>query len=159
IKDLYEQINILPIEIPPLGRRREDIPLLVSHFLEQATEPDGQKKIYTPQAIELLATTDWPGNVRQLFDLVKRNIALARGEVMTEELAIPTYAEARDRFSREYLAQNLRRTSGNVAQAARLAKRSRTDFYNLLARYRLHPEDFKSEGSRQRKVTDADEDD
>jgi two-component system response regulator GlrR len=167
-KDLYHQIDILPIEIPPLGRRREDIPLLVSHFLEQATEPGGQKKIYTPKAIELLATTDWPGNVRQLFDLVKRNIALAHGEVMTEELVqnsldgrpgtIPTYAEARDRFSREYLAQNLRHTSGNVAQAARLAKRSRTDFYNLLARYRLHPEDFKNETSPHRKGTDPDED-
>ena len=167
-KDLYDQIDILPIEIPPLGRRREDIPLLVSHFLEQATEPGGQKKIYTPKAIELLATTDWPGNVRQLFDLVKRNIALAHGDVMTEELVqnsldgrpgtIPTYAEARDRFSREYLAQNLRHTSGNVAQAARLAKRSRTDFYNLLARYRLHPEDFKNEGSPHRKSTDPDED-
>jgi two-component system, NtrC family, response regulator GlrR len=160
-KDLYYLINILPIEMPPLGRRREDIPLLVSHFLEQATEPGGQRKIYSPKAIELLATTDWPGNVRQLFDLVKRNIALAHGEVMTEELVqqslgdesgkIPTYDEARDSFSREYLAQNLRRTSGNFPQAARLAKRSRTDFYNLLARYRLHPEDFKKAAAPVRK--------
>src|SRR3984885_10367297 len=62
--DLYYQISILPIEMPPLGRRREDIPLLVSHFLEQATEPGSQRKIYSPKAIELLATTDWPGNVR-----------------------------------------------------------------------------------------------
>lgn len=169
-KDLYYLINILPIEMPPLGRRREDIPLLVSHFLEQATEPGGQRKIYSPKAIELLATTDWPGNVRQLFDLVKRNIALAHGEVMTEELVqqslggesgkIPTYDEARDSFSREYLAQNLRRTSGNVAQAARLAKRSRTDFYNLLARYRLHPEDFKKAAAPVRKdPPDAGDDD
>ena len=167
-KDLYQQINILPIEIPPLGRRREDIPLLVSHFLEQATEPGGQKKIYSPKAIELLATTDWPGNVRQLFDLVKRNIALARGDIITEEFVqqslgaepgkIPTYDEARDTFSREYLAQNLRRTSGNVAQAARLAKRSRTDFYNLLARYRLHPEDFKNTAASGRKEPDAEND-
>jgi two-component system, NtrC family, response regulator GlrR len=167
-RDLYQQINILPIEIPPLGRRREDIPLLVSHFLEQATEPGGQKKIYSPKAIELLATTDWPGNVRQLFELVKRNIALSRGEIMTEELVqqslggeppkIPTYDEARDSFSREYLAQNLRRTSGNVAQAARLAKRSRTDFYSLLARYRLHPEDFKDPGRATRKAADNDTD-
>jgi two-component system, NtrC family, response regulator GlrR len=166
-RDLYHQINILPIEIPPLGRRREDIPLLVSHFLEQATEPGGQKKIYSPKAIELLATTDWPGNVRQLFDLVKRNIALSHGEVMTKEFVqeslggeppkIPTYDEARDNFSREYLAQNLRRTAGNVAQAARLAKRSRTDFYNLLARYRLHPEDFKNPGPATRKDSDGDE--
>jgi two-component system response regulator GlrR len=169
-RDLYHQINILPIEIPPLGRRREDIPLLVSHFLEQATEPGGQKKIYSPKAIELLTTTDWPGNVRQLFDLVKRNIALSHGEIMTEELVqqslggeppkIPTYDEARDSFSREYLAQNLRRTAGNVAQAARLAKRSRTDFYNLLARYRLHPEDFKNPGpAAPPKTSDDDEHD
>ena len=167
-RDLYHQINILPIEIPPLGRRREDIPLLVSHFLEQATEPGGQKRIYSPKAIELLATTDWPGNVRQLFDLVKRNIALSHSEIMTEEFVqqslggeppkIPSYDDARDNFSREYLAQNLRRTSGNVAQAARLAKRSRTDFYNLLARYRLHPEDFKNHGPATRKDSDGDED-
>jgi two-component system, NtrC family, response regulator GlrR len=157
LSELYYQINILPIEIPPLGRRREDIPLLVSHFLEQASEPGGQKKIYSPKAIELLATTDWPGNVRQLFDLVKRNVALSHGEVMSKEFVerslggdtakIPTYDEARDQFSRDYLAENLQRTAGNVTQAARLAKRSRTDFYKLLARYRLHAEDFKSSQS------------
>jgi two-component system response regulator GlrR len=153
LRNLYYQINILPIDIPPLGRRREDIPLLVSHFLEQATEPGGQRKIYSPQAIELLATTDWPGNVRQLFEAVKQNVKLSHGEVMTKEFVkqslgerpakIPTYDEARDQFSRDYLAENLQRTSGNVTKAARLAKRSRTDFYKLLARYRLQPEDFK----------------
>jgi two-component system response regulator GlrR len=167
--DLYYQINILPIEIPPLGRRREDIPLLVSHFLEQAKEEGGQKKIYSPKAIELLATTDWPGNVRQLFDLVKQNVALSHGKVMTEAFVqqslgadpakIPTYDEARERFTRDYLAENLQRTAGNVAQAARLAKRSRTDFYKLLARYRLHPNDFKNAGSAGTKETDADEKD
>ncbi len=78
LRDLYDLINILPIEIPPLGRRREDIPLLVSHFLEQATEPGSQRKIYSPKAIELLTTTDWPANVRQLFELVQRNVALSR---------------------------------------------------------------------------------
>ena len=161
LRNLYYQINILPIEMPPLGRRREDIPLLVSHFLEQATEAGSQRKIYSPKAIELLATTDWPGNVRQLFDLVKQNVALSRGEVMTEDFVqqflgtdpakIPTYEEARDKFSRDYLAENLRRTAGNVSQAARLAKRSRTDFYKLLARYRLHAEDFKKSDAADQK--------
>jgi two-component system, NtrC family, response regulator GlrR len=153
LRDLFDRIAILPIEMPPLGRRREDIPLLVSHFLEQAKEPGGDEKIYTPEAIELLATTDWPGNVRQLFDLVKKNVALSHGKVMTKEFVqqsmpedpgkIPTYDEARDAFARAYLADNLQRTSGNVTQAARIAKRTRTDFYKLLARYRLHPDDFK----------------
>jgi two-component system response regulator GlrR len=169
LKDLYYQISVLPIEIPPLGRRREDIPLLVSHFLEQATEPGGQKKIYSPTAIELLATTDWPGNVRQLFDLVKQNVALSHGNVMTKEFVeqslggdptkIPSYDEARERFARDYLAENLQRTAGNVTQAARLAKRTRTDFYKLLARYRLLPDDFKNPDPRSRRKTDADEDD
>jgi two-component system response regulator GlrR len=167
LRDLYYQINILPIEMPPLGRRREDIPLLVSHFLEQATEVDGQRKIYSPKAIELLATTDWPGNVRQLFDLVKRNVALSHGEVMSKDFVqeslggepgkIPTYNEARDQFSRDYLAENLQRTAGNVTKAARLAKRSRTDFYKLLARYRLHADDFKNAESTNKRSTDGDE--
>jgi two-component system response regulator GlrR len=152
-QDLYYQINILPIEIPPLGRRREDIPLLVSHFLEQAKEPGGKKKIYSPEAIELLATTDWPGNVRQLFDLVKQNVALSHGKIMTREFVqrslgkdaktVPTYDEAREEFTVAYLKNNLETTAGNVSQAARLAKRNRTDFYKLLARHRLQPDDFK----------------
>jgi two-component system response regulator GlrR len=168
LEDLYYQISILPIEVPPLGRRREDIPLLVSHFLEQATEPGGQKKIYSPKAIELLATTDWPGNVRQLFDLVKQNLALSHGNIMSKEFVekslggeptkIPSYDEAREKFSRDYLAENLQRTAGNVTQAARLAKRTRTDFYKLLARYRLQPDDFKNPGPTRRKNTKADED-
>jgi len=156
-QDLYSELNILPIEIPELGRRREDIPLLVSHFLEQATVPGGQQKIYSREAIELLATNDWPGNVRQLFDLVKQHVAMAGGKVMTREFVkkslgadsakVPTYSEARDRFSRDYLAANLQRTAGNVSQSARLAKRNRSDFYKLLARYRLHPDDFKDPDS------------
>lgn len=157
-QDLYYHINILPIEIPPLGRRREDIPLLVSHFLEQATEPGGAKKIYTPEAIELLATTDWPGNVRQLFDLVKQNVALSHSKIMSKEFVerslgkdtkkVPTYDEARETFARNYLTSNLQATSGNISQAARLAKRNRTDFYKLLARYRVEPNDFKNDAER-----------
>ncbi|HEX3950561.1 MAG TPA: sigma 54-interacting transcriptional regulator [Steroidobacteraceae bacterium] len=156
-RDLLNLINILPIEIPPLGRRREDIPLLISHFLEQAIEPGGQTKIYSPQAIELLATTDWPGNVRQLFELVKQHVALSHSKIMSKEFvqrslgeqsaSLPAYDEARDKFSRDFLAENLQRAGGNVTKAARLAKRSRTDFYKLLARHRLDAEDFKEAGA------------
>jgi two-component system, NtrC family, response regulator GlrR len=151
-QDLYYHLDVLPIEIPPLGRRREDIPLLVSHFLEQAGE-EGAKKLYSPEAIELLATTDWPGNVRQLFELVKQNVALSRGKIMSKEFVerslgagmkkVPSYQEARENFTRDYLTSNLQATSGNVSESARLAKRNRTDFYKLLARHRVAPEDFK----------------
>jgi len=152
-EDLYYRINVLPIEVPPLGRRREDIPLLVSHFLEQATEKSGLAKIYSPKAVELLMTADWPGNVRQLFDLVKHNVGHSRDKVMTEELVqqslgsdstrIPSFNDARNEFARGYLVKNLQSTSGNISKSARLAKRNRTDFHKLLLRYRVLAEDFK----------------
>jgi|GEM_PF-567647 len=152
-EDLYYFINVLPIEVPTLGRRREDIPLLVSRFLEQATEEGGLAKIYSPKAVHLLVTAEWPGNVRQLFDLVKQNVATSQGKVMTEEfvqqslgsdsMRLPSYDDARDEFSRDYLAKSLESTSGNVTKSAILAKRNRTDFYKLLSRYRLEPEKFK----------------
>jgi two-component system, NtrC family, response regulator GlrR len=152
-EDLYYRINVLPIEVPPLGRRREDIPLLISHFLDQATEESGLAKIYSPEALELLMTADWPGNVRQLFDLVKQNVVHSPDKVMTEEYVqqslgsdstrIPSFDDARDEFSRGYLVKSLQSTAGNITQSARLAKRNRTDFYKLLLRYRILAEDFQ----------------
>jgi two-component system response regulator GlrR len=157
-EDLYYRINVLPIEVPPLGRRREDIPLLISHFLEQATVESGLEKMYSPKAMELLMTVDWPGNVRQLFDLVKQNVVDSQDKVMTEEFVqqslgsdstrIPSFDDARDEFARGYLVKNLQSTAGNISQSARLAKRNRTDFYKLLSRYRVLAEDFKRRPDR-----------
>ncbi|MDP9083209.1 MAG: sigma-54 dependent transcriptional regulator [Pseudomonadota bacterium] len=156
-QELYYQINVLSIEVPPLGRRREDIPLLISRFLEEATDESGVARIYSPKAVELLATTDWPGNVRQLFDFVKQNVALSQNRVISEEFVkqslgdnvtrVPSYDEAREEFSRAYLIKNLQSTGGNMSRSARLAKRNRTDFYKLLARYRLMSGDFKNAGA------------
>jgi two-component system, NtrC family, response regulator GlrR len=152
-EDLYYRINVLPIEVPPLGRRREDIPLLVSHFLQQSTEEGGLAKMYSPKALELLMASDWPGNVRQLSDLVKQNVFHSPDKVMTEECVqqslardstrIASYDDARDEFSRGYLVRNLQSTEGNITQSARLAKRNRTDFHKLMLRYRILAEDFK----------------
>ncbi len=157
-QDLYYRINVLTIEVPPLGRRREDIPLLVSHFLGQATEESGFAKMYSPKAVALLMTADWPGNVRQLFDLVKQNVVVSEGRVITEDLVqqslgkactgVPSYDDARDKFLRDYLVSTLRSTAGNVSKSARLAKRNRTDFYKLLARYRILANDYKRTASR-----------
>jgi two-component system response regulator GlrR len=156
-QDLYYRINVLTIEVPPLGRRREDIPLLVSHFLGQATERSGLAKMYSPKAVALLMTADWPGNVRQLFDLVKQNVVVSEGNVINEDLVqqslgedsanVPSYDDARDKFLRDYLVNTLRSTAGNVSKSARLAKRNRTDFYKLLARYRIFANDFKRTAS------------
>ena len=153
-EDLYYRLNVVHIEMPPLNRRREDIPLLVSHFLAQISNESGVRKIYAPEAVELLATADWPGNIRQLANVVRQNVALSQTPIIPVELVqqslggtqskLPSFDEARDEFTRSYLSQILQITGGNVSQAARLAKRNRTDFYKLLSRHQLTPEDFKS---------------
>jgi two-component system response regulator GlrR len=152
-EDLYYRLNVVHIELPPLSRRREDIPLLVAHFLAELAKETGQRKIYAPEAVELLATSDWPGNVRQLANVVRQNCALAQTPIIPVELVqqsiggtqakLPSFDEARDEFTRSYLSQILQITGGNVSQAARLAKRNRTDFYKLLGRHQLMPDDFK----------------
>jgi two-component system response regulator GlrR len=152
-EDLYYRLNVVHIELPPLSRRREDIPVLVAHFLEQIAREAGARKIYAPEAVELLATSDWPGNVRQLANVVRQNCALAQTPIIPVELVqqslggtqakLPSFDEARDEFTRSYLSQILQITGGNVSQAARLAKRNRTDFYKLLGRHQLVPDDFK----------------
>jgi two-component system response regulator GlrR len=145
---------VVQIEMPPLSRRREDIPLLIAHFLAQIAAETGQRSIYPPEALELLATADWPGNVRQLANLIRQTVAVSQTPVVPVELVqqslggapgrLPSFDDARDEFTRGYLSQILQITGGNVSQAARLAKRNRTDFYKLLGRHQLVPEDFKT---------------
>jgi len=153
-EDLYYRLNVVQIEMPPLARRREDIPLLVAHFLQPFARESGTRKIYAPEAVELLARAEWPGNIRQLHNVVRQNVAVCQTPIIPVELVqqslggapgrLPSFDEARDEFTRSYLSQILQITGGNVSQAARLAKRNRTDFYKLLGRHQLVPEDFKS---------------
>ena len=154
-EDLFYRLNVVNIELPGLDQRREDIPLLVSHFLQQIAREAGQeRKVYAPEAVELLVTAEWPGNIRQLYNVVRQNVALSRSPVISGELVqsslgehagkLMSFSDARDEFTRNYLSQILQITMGNVSQAARLAKRNRTDFYKLLARHDLNPDSFKS---------------
>ena len=154
-EDLYYRLNVVNIHLPGLDERRDDIPLLVSHFLQQISREAGQeRKVYAPEAVELLVTAEWPGNIRQLYNIVRQNVALSRSPVISGELVqsslgehagkLMSFSDAREEFTRNYLSQILQITMGNVSQAARLAKRNRTDFYKLLARHDLNPDSFKS---------------
>jgi two-component system response regulator GlrR len=154
-EDLYYRLNVVNIHLPGLDERRDDIPLLVSHFLQQISREAGQeRKVYAPEAVELLVTAEWPGNIRQLYNIVRQNVALSRSPVISGELVqsslgehagkLMSFSDAREEFTRNYLSQILQITMGNVSQAARLAKRNRTDFYKLLARHDLNPDAFKS---------------
>ena len=153
--DLYYRLNVVNIKLPTLDQRKEDIPLLVAHFLQQiAAEADQERKVYAPEAVEMLVTAEWPGNIRQLYNVVRQNVALSRSPVISGELVqqslgehagkLASFSDARDEFTRNYLSQILQITMGNVSQAARLAKRNRTDFYKLLARHDLNPDSFKT---------------
>jgi len=154
-EDLYYRLNVVNIKLPTLDDRREDIPLLVANFLQLiAREADQERKVYAPEAVEMLVTAEWPGNIRQLYNVVRQNVALSRSPVISGELVLQSlgehggklasFSDARDEFTRNYLSQILQITMGNVSQAARLAKRNRTDFYKLLSRYDLNPDQFKN---------------
>lgn len=154
-EDLYYRLNVVNLHVPALAERREDIPLLVARFLEtRAAHNSEASRVYAPEAMELLVAADWPGNVRQLQNVVEQNVALSPTQVISARLVrkalgnnlgkLPSYADARDEFTRSYLTQLLNITRGNVSKAARLAKRNRTDFYKLLARHQIEPVTFKA---------------
>lgn len=153
--DLYYRLNVVTLELPPLAERREDIPLLATHFLglvRERTQKDVQG--FSPEALELLLGAAWPGNVRQLQNVVEQTVALSTTPIIPATLVqkalryksseMPSFAEARDHFEREYLAQLLQMTKGNVSNAARLAQRNRTEFYKLLRRHHIDPGLFRS---------------
>lgn len=163
-EDLYYRLAVVNLNLPPLRDRIEDIGPLCQHFLEeiagrQPGRPNQRPKVYAPDAMERLVAADWPGNIRQLANVVEQNAALTPGHVITAPVvdkalgehgasnsaatSLPPLAEARDAFIHDYLVQLLQITAGNVTRSARLARRNRTEFYKLLARHEIDPADFK----------------
>jgi two-component system response regulator GlrR len=156
-EDLYYRLNVIMLEVPPLSERREDIPLLVRHFIGQMNERGFEHVTgFSAEAMERLMSAPWPGNVRQLRNVVERCAVLCSSAVIPATLAdkalegtsgeLLSLSEARDRFEREYLLHMLQMTEGNVSQAARLADRNRSDFYKLLRKHELDPMLFRDEG-------------
>lgn len=153
-EDLFYRLNVVNFHLPSLSERVEDIPLLVNHFLRD-TGAYRMNKVtsFAPGAMETLIQAPWPGNVRQLQNVVQRTAALSTSRVITEVLVrdaltvedryLPSLSQARQQFEHDYLVKVLRLTSGSVAEAALLAQRNRTDFYKLLKRHSINPEQFK----------------
>lgn len=154
--DLYYRLKVVTLHIPPLSQRRGDIPLLISHMLEEL-RGDGPHRVtgVSPEAMELLIQAPWPGNVRQLRNVVEQMVALATGPIVSAGLArsalqetsseVLSLNDARERFERDYLVRLLQITGGNVSHAARLAQRERSKFYQLLRRHHLDPGLFRSD--------------
>ncbi len=153
-EDLYYRLNVVTLEIPPLRDRREDIPLLVDHFIAQLNEQnDRQISGFSSDAMDVILEAPWPGNVRQLLNVVEQSVALSTTELIPADLLndsfrqgdckIATFDEARREFEQHYLVKLLQMTRGNVTQAARVASRNRTDFYKILNRHHIVPSLFK----------------
>ena len=155
-EDLYYRLNVVTLKLPALEERPEDVPLLAEAFLKKLAPRYGREKAsFSPEALGLLVKAKWPGNVRQLYNVVEQSIALCPTEVMPQafvEQAIQvemhemtSFEDARKRFERDYLTRILKLTKGSVTQAAKLARRNRTEFYKLLQRHGIEASLFKAD--------------
>ena len=153
-EDMFYRLNVVSLKIPPLAERTEDIPLLANHLLRQSA--DRHKpfvRAFSTDAMKRLMAAKWPGNVRQLVNVIEQCVALTSSPVISDALveqalegentALPTFVEARNQFELNYLRKLLQITKGNVTHAARMAGRNRTEFYKLLSRHELDANDFK----------------
>ncbi len=152
-EDLYYRIHVIPISIPPLRERKEDIVPLARHFIAEFGKEAGKTvSNISPDAIWKLMDSDWPGNVRELKNAIEYAVAMAEGETVTPDLisnslagenGIPPLRHAKATFEKAYLIQLLELNQGNVSQAAKMANKYRADFYALLRKHGLEPTNFR----------------
>jgi two-component system response regulator GlrR len=168
-EDLFYRIHVIPIQLPPLRERKEDIVPLVDQFLKKFSQQlKKDVKGITPAVLKMLMIHDWPGNVRELENAIEYAVAMTRKDLITEECvlqaksaanggakglsqqkpvngdeALKPLKDARDAFEKDYLVQVLSLTEGNVTQAAKLAGKYRADLYDLLRKHDLNVESFK----------------
>ena len=155
-EDLYYRIQVVPLWIPPLRERRQDIPALTQFFLKQSVARLNKPiRGFTPDAMQTMVTYAWPGNVRELENVIERAVVMSPKDMITEDLlpvtvgkapgTLQPLTEAKEDFEREYLKDILRATDGNISRASQIAGRYRADFYKLLKKYGLHPSDNHGE--------------
>jgi two-component system response regulator GlrR len=148
--DLYYRISVVPLFIPPLRDRRDDIPLLAQLFLTSSGKrANKDMRGFTPAALQRLVTNPWPGNVRELENAVEKAVVMCRQDMITPDLLpsvgfaadspLKPLTEAKEEFEKTYLKNVLQLTGGNISRAAQFAGRYRADFYKMLKKYGLHP--------------------
>jgi two-component system nitrogen regulation response regulator NtrX len=164
-EDLYFRLAVIPLSVPALRERRQDIPLLIEHFLDHfATELGRRPKSASPQAMDCLVHYQWPGNVRELRNLAERLMIMTRGDTIElSDLPAPirtesssdnldqlltqdfgSLKEARDHFESRYIEQQLQRSNGNVSRAARELGLERSNLYRKIKAYGIEVESFKA---------------
>ena len=153
-EDLYYRIHVIPIKLPTLNERKEDIPILSRHFLKKYSEQMGKKvTAFSPDAMQKLISYPWPGNIRELENTIECAMAMAKRNIITEDLILQTqninpeslksFKDAKENFEKNYLIQLFELTKGNVSQAAQLAGKYRADVYELIKKYNIKLDDFR----------------
>lgn len=150
-EDLYYRLKVVKLKIPTLADRAEDIPALVRYLLDR--KKSSKIKGYSPESMQMLIAAPWPGNIRQLINVVEQTLALATTPIIPVSLVaqalerqsdyLPSFSDARSEFERNYLNKLMTMTEGHVANAAKIAQRNRTDFYKLLSKYGIEATQFK----------------
>ena len=165
-EDLYYRLSVVPLHLPNLDERREDIGPIIDVLVQRFAARHGwSEKRFSPEARQFLQTVSWPGNIRQLANVVEQcmvlstsdlvPVSLARSAIRNEPAEIPTLDDAKNAFERRYLIDLLRISDGSVAMASRLAGRNRTEFYKLLARHHLDAAQFRGDDSPEKPSEDA----
>jgi two-component system, NtrC family, response regulator GlrR len=156
-RDLFYRLNVITIELPPLRDRREDIPSLARHFLRKyAAEFDSPATDFSDWSLRLLLAYDWPGNVRQLENLIARGVAMADRELIEpDDLELPnpnataasaqapSLREAKAQFERKYIENLLLLHGGNITRAAETARKDRRAFWELMRKHKIDASRFR----------------
>lgn len=164
--DLYYRVSVVPLAIPPLRERKDDIPLLAQHFLKQSAKRSNKDvRGFTPAAMHRLMVYSWPGNVRELENAVEKAVVMSRQDMVTpdflptvgvsSDIGLKPLTEAKEEFERSYLRNVLQMTGGNISRAAQFAGRYRADFYKMLKKYGLHPSMLKGPASVEKAEVEA----
>ncbi len=153
--DLFYRLHVIPIYLPPLRERKDDIPLLAHHFLKRfSAEMKKDIKEITSSAMQKLLSLNWPGNVRELENTIEYAVAMSTQNIIradtilqtqqNKEEFIKTLKHAKNDFEKQYISNMLSLTEGNISKAADLAGKYRADFYDLLKKHNINSSDFKT---------------
>jgi two-component system response regulator GlrR len=153
-EDLFYRIHVIPVYLPPLRKRKEDIPYLAEYFINKFNRKMKKEvKGMTPSSMQKLIFYDWPGNVRELENTIEYAMAMSQQDLISEDIILQAknvpdklhpLKEARASFEKGYLINLLKTTKGNVSLASEMAGKYRADFYGLLKKHSLNPSDFKN---------------
>ncbi len=158
-KDLFFRLNVLPLVVPPLRERKEDIPILVNYFLEHFSEKEGKKKKFIGEtAMDILIQYSWPGNVRELKNTIERLVIMTPSETITDDHlgeyifrleeeneksaflemeGLPTYKDAKENFEKEFLIRKLQQNNWNISKTAEAIEMERSNLHRKIKAYNI----------------------